>query len=166
MRSPLFYLLSCALCMPLRLQAQQPTVHIQASDSQGSRLVEKQTESSVIEDYLQGWKTLQQALDLNQVLKLDPDFVGVARDKLTETIDSQNSLGIHTRYRALSHDLQIVFYSPEGLSIQLTDNVEYKQEILKKDILLATAVVSRRYIVVLTPSETRWQIRIMQATLD
>lgn len=166
MRFPLFYLLSCALCMPLHLQAQQPTVHIQPPDSQGSRVVEKQTASSIIEGYLQGWKTLQQALDLNQVSKLDPDFIGVARDKLAETIDSQNRLGIHTRYQALSHDLQIVFYSPEGLSIQLTDNVECKQEILKKDVLLTTAVVRRRYIVVLTPSETRWQIRIMQATQD
>lgn len=166
MKFTLFVLLSCALCMPLHLQAQQPTVHIQAPDSQGSRVVEKQTASSVIKGYLEGWTALQQALDLNQVSKLDPAFVGVARDKLTETIDSQSKLGIHTRYQALSHDLQIVFYSPEGLSIQLADNVEYKQEVLKKDTLLATAVVRRRYIVVLTPSETRWQIRIMQATQD
>ncbi|NUQ29687.1 MAG: hypothetical protein HOQ35_14395 [Acidobacteriaceae bacterium] len=48
----------------------------------------------------------------------------------------------------------------------MTDNVEYRQQILEKDKVLATTVVRRRYLVVLTPSEVRWQVRILQAGLD
>jgi hypothetical protein len=42
-------------------------------------------------------------------------------------------LGIRTRYRDLSHDLQIVFYSPEGLSVELTDKVEYEVQLIDHD---------------------------------
>jgi len=146
--------------------ADEPTVRVAPSQLQGSRPLEKQTESSVIRNYLESWKSLQEALDQNQAGKLDRDFVGVARDKLGDTIEAQNRMGVHTRYQDLSHDLQIVFYSPEGLSIQMTDNVEYRQQIFEKDKVLSTTVVRRRYLVVLTPSEVRWQVRILQAGLD
>jgi hypothetical protein len=109
---------------------------------------------------------MEQALDHNQVGPLDPQFIGVARDKLAETIDEQNRIGIHTRYQDQSHDLQIVFYSPEGLSVQMIDTVEYLQEILEKDKIIATKKVRQRYVVVLTPSEVRWRVRIFQAKSD
>jgi predicted PhzF superfamily epimerase YddE/YHI9 len=72
-------------------------------------------------------------------------------------------LGIHTRYLERSHDLQIVFYSPEGLSIQLTDTVEYEEQVLDHDKVLATKPIRKRYLVVLAPAEVRWRVRIFQA---
>lgn len=158
--------LTSALLLSATMLADEPAVRVASPQLQGSRPLEKQTESSVIRNYLESWKSLQEALDQNQAGKLDRDFVGVARDKLGDTIEAQNRMGIHTRYQDLSHDLQIVFYSPEGLSIQMTDNVEYRQQIFEKDKVLATTVVRRRYLVVLTPSEVRWQVRILQAGLD
>jgi hypothetical protein len=158
--------LTSALLLSATMLADEPAVRVAPPQLQGSRSLEKQTESSVIRNYLESWKSLQEALDQNQAGKLDRDFVGVARDKLGDTIEAQSRMGIHTRYQDLSHDLQIVFYSPEGLSIQMTDNVEYRQQIFEKDKVLATTVVRRRYLVVLTPSEVRWQVRILQAGLD
>ena len=107
---------------------------------------------------------MEEALDQNQAARLDSAFVGVARDKLAETIGAQDRIGIHTRYQDRSHDLQVVFYSPEGLSIEMTDTVEYQQQIFDKDKVLATKIVRQRYVVVLTPSEVRWQVRIFQAS--
>jgi hypothetical protein len=159
-------LLSSALLLTMPSPAQQPVIRIQPPQLEGSRPLEKQTESSVIRDYLESWKTMEQALDHNQVGPLDPQFIGVARDKLAETIDEQNRIGIHTRYQDQSHDLQIVFYSPEGLSVQMIDTVEYLQEILEKDKIIATKKVRQRYVVVLTPSEVRWRVRIFQAKSD
>jgi hypothetical protein len=133
---------------------------------QGSRPVEKQTEAAVIRDYLESWKTLETALDQNQAALLDANFVGTARDKLANTIEEQTKLGIHARYQARTHDLQIVFYSPEGSSIQLIDTVEYDEQVLDGDKVLTAKPVRERYLVVLTPSEVRWRVRIFQAEIQ
>jgi len=158
--------MSWALLLSLPSLAEEPSVHVQPPQLQGSRPLEKQTEASVIRDYLQSWKSMRQALDQNQAADLDQDFIGVARDRLGETIAAQARSGIHSRYQDRSHDLQIVFYSPEGLSIQMTDNVEYEEQVLDKDKVLATKVIHQRYLVVLTPSEVRWQVRILQAATN
>jgi len=158
--------MSWALLLSLPSLAEEPSVHVQPPQLEGSRPLEKQTEASVIRDYLQSWKSMRQALDQNQAADLDQDFIGVARDRLGETIAAQARSGIHSRYQDRSHDLQIVFYSPEGLSIQMTDNVEYEEQVLDKDKVLATKVIHQRYLVVLTPSEVRWQVRILQAATN
>ena len=160
-------LVGLAFAMPITsLADQEPSVHIKPPQLQGSRPVEKQTESSVIRNYLESWKTLQSALDSNKASLLDANFVGTARDKLADTIEEQSKLGIHTHYIAHSHDLQIVFYSPEGSSIELLDTVEYDEEVLNQDRVLTTKPIRERYLVVLTPSEVRWRVRILQADVQ
>ena len=154
----------CVLLIATPGLATDPSVHLQPANLRGSRPLEKQTETSVVRDYLQSWKSLQQALEENQVAKLDPDFIGTAHDKIAATIAAQSRSGIHTRYEDRSHDLQVVFYSPEGLSIQMTDDVEYEQKVFSKDKVLVTKIVHAHYLVVMTPSETRWQVRVLQAT--
>jgi hypothetical protein len=156
-------LISFALAMPLVGFTDQPTVQIKPPQLQGSRAIEKQTETAVFRDYLQSWKTLQSALDKNQSALLDQSFVGTARDKLANTIDEQLKLGIHTHYQDRSHELQIVFYSPEGLSIQIIDTVEYEQQVFDHDKIMVTKPIRNRYLIVLTPTETRWKVRIFQA---
>ena len=160
--------MGCALTIPVAgLVAQQtPSIRVEPAQLQGSRPVEKQTETAVIRDYLQSWKSLETALDQNQAALLDSNFVGTARDKLANTIEEQANLGIHTHYRDRAHDLQIVFYSPEGLSIQLIDTVEYEEQVLDRDKVLATKTVRKRYLAVLTPSEVRWRVRIFQAEAE
>jgi hypothetical protein len=141
----------------------QATVRVETTTLHGPRPLEKQTEAAVIRDYLQAWKTFGAALDQNRVDLLDQDFVGTSKDKLTNTIRQQSQLGIRTRYQDKAHDLQIVFYSPEGLSIQLVDNVEYDLQVVDHDKTITTQRVHARYIAILTPSEVRWRVRIFQA---
>lgn len=156
--------LAATLATPLTgLADDQPSIHVEPPQLQGSRPVEKQTEAAVIRDYLQSWKSLQTALDQNQAAVLDAYFVGTAREKLANTIDEQAKLGIHVHYQERTHNLQIVFYSPDGLSIQLVDTVEYEEQVLAKDKVLATKPIRERYLVVMTPSEVRWRVRIFQA---
>ncbi len=155
--------LVCGLMITVPGLAGEPAVRVRPADLQGSRPLEKQTETSVVRDYLQSWRSLQEALDQNQAAKLDRDFIGTAREKLGSTIESQGRSGIHTLYTDRSHDLQVVFYSAEGLSIQMIDNVEYEEKVMSKDTVLATRVVHGRFIVVMSPSETRWQVRVFQA---
>lgn len=150
--------------MPLCLAAaNQPSVHVDPSHLQGPRQLAPQTAAAVVRDYLESWQSMAAALQQNSPNLLDANFVGTAHDKLADTVHEQAVMGIHTRYRDLSHDLQIVFYSPEGLSIQLIDNVEYDEQVFLPDKELAARRMHARYVVVLTPSEVRWRVRLFQA---
>jgi hypothetical protein len=141
----------------------QASVHVQPSHLEGPRTLAEQTAKAVIQDYVESWQTLHNALDQNRADVLDQDFVGTAKDKFTQTILQQAKAGVRTNYQDRSHDVQITFYSPEGLSIELTDNVEYDQQILDHDKIVTTQHVTAKYVVVLTPSETRWRVRVFQA---
>ncbi len=150
---------STASCMG----AAQATVRVEPANLQGPRALEKQTAAAAIRDYLQSWQSLSAALEQNRADLLNADFVGTAKEKLTDTIKEQKSFGIHTRYVDRAHDLQIVFYSPEGLSIELIDEVKYDVEVLHKNKLTTRQHMSARYVVVLTPAEVRWRVRVFQA---
>jgi hypothetical protein len=146
--------------------AAQATVRVEPENLKGPRVLEDQTKTTVIRDYLQAWQGLNAAMGQNRADLLSADFVGTSKDKLADTIEQQAALGIRTRYRDVSHDLQIVFYSPEGLSVELTDKVEYDVEVLDHDKVTATHRVSARYVVVMTPAEVRWRVRVFQAVPD
>lgn len=154
--------LCCILTMPMAVWAEQPTVRVEPSHLQGPRVLESQTATAVVRDYLQCWQSMRTALEQNRADLLDADFVGIARDKLANTVREQSAMGIHTRYLDRSHDLRIVFFSPDGLSIQLIDNVEYEEQVLDHDKLLSSQHVRARYIVVLSPAERSWRVRIFQ----
>ena len=142
----------------------QATVHIEAASLQSSRPLQEQTGRAAVRDYLQSWQALTAALEQNRADLLDPDFVGSAKDALAATIQQQTELGISTRYQDRSHDLQVVFYSPEGLSIELTDNVEYDVQLLDHGRVKTVQHLSARYVIVLTPAEVRWRVRVFQGT--
>jgi hypothetical protein len=144
------------------LHAQQPSVRVQPIDLHGPRALKDETKEAVVRDYLEAWQSLRAALEQNRPALLNRDFVGTAKDKLSDTIHDQVTTGISTRYLDRSHDLQIVFYSPEGLSIQLVDNVAYDIQLLDHGKVQATQPAQERYVVVMTPAELRWRVRIFQ----
>ena len=139
-----------------------PTVRIEPTVA-GPRALEDLTRKAVLRGYLHSWQTLSNALEKNRVDLLDADFVGTAREKLADTIHEQTELGMQTRYHDYSHDVSLVFYSPEGLSVQLTDIVEYEVQIKDHDQSWMTHRVRTRYVAVLTPTEVRWKVRVLQA---
>jgi len=131
----------------------------------GPRVLEQQTASAAIQDYLQSWQSLSAAMDHNRTDFLNADFVGTALDKLDETVQEQAKLGLSTHYQDSSHDIQIVFYSPEGLSLELTDTVEYNVAVLDHGKPVTSQHVRTHYTVVMTPTESRWKVRIFQAQI-
>jgi hypothetical protein len=145
------------------LRAIQVAVHVEPVDLHGPRHLEDQSQAAVIRDYLHAWQSFRAALGQNQPELLGVDFVGSARDKLAGTVKQQAELGIRTQYQDRSHDLQILFYSPEGLSIELADKVEYDVQIIDHDKIVTTQRQSARYLVVLTPAEVRWKVRVFQS---
>ena len=149
----------------LGIGSAQATVRVESSNLQGPRALPEQTGTAAVRDYLQSWQNLRAALEHNRADLLDPAFAGTAREKLSETIQQQTALGIRTRYQHRAHDIHIVFYSPEGLSIELTDDVEYDLQILDSERVKTTQHINARYVIVLTPAEVRWRVRVFQAAL-
>jgi hypothetical protein len=161
--SRIFPILFGFLAAASTLGAAEPTVSVSASTLAGPRPLEEQTRTAAIRDYLESWQAMTHAFEQNQAGLLDADFVGAARDTLGAAIRAQASLGIQTDYQDRSHDIQILFYSPEGLSIELADTVAYDVQVSDHGKPVATIPARARYIVVLSPSEVRWQVRLLQA---
>ncbi|HEX4065044.1 MAG TPA: hypothetical protein VHZ09_03395 [Acidobacteriaceae bacterium] len=157
------FMLGWALALPAVLYAQEPAVNVDPPNLQGSRPLESQTASAVVHAYMQAWQTLRSAFAQNQPSLLDQNFIGIAHSKLAETIAEQAKLGLETHYQDRSHDLQVIFYSPEGGSIELTDKVQYEEQVLANGKVLGSQPVDARYLVVLTPSEGHWMVRMFQA---
>ncbi len=143
--------------------ADQGSVRVEPANLQGPRPLAKQTESAVVRDYMQAWKSLDAAMSQNRLDLLDENFVGVAKEKLTATVAEQMKLGVHTQYQERTHDIKIIFYSPDGLSIQLVDNIEYDEQILDHEKVVVVQPVHVRYVAVLTPTEVQWKVRVLQA---
>jgi hypothetical protein len=150
----------------MALGADQSSVRIEPTTLQGPGHLLEQTQSAAIRDYLESWQSMSAALEQNRPEMLDRDFVGAAKEKLAGTIRQQGALGLRTRYRDRSHDLRVLFYSPEGLSLELADTVEYEVQVLVNNKPAAIQPVKACYIVVLTPAELRWKVRVFQAQAE
>ena len=159
----LLLILCTGLTTVVNSTAAEVTVRVEPANLSGPRPLQDQSKGAVIHDYLQAWRGLSGALEQNRPELLAADFIGTAKDTLTETAQQQGSLGIRTRYQDLSHDLQILFYSPDGLSIELSDKVEYEVQVIDHDKVITTERQSSRYLVILTPAEVRWKVRVFQS---
>ena len=142
----------------------QPDVTVDTSQLKGPRPLEEETKAAAIRDYLESWQAMNEALQQDQPGRLDEDFIGTAKEKLAEAVDEQTEAGIHTLYQDRAHHIQFLFYSPEGLSIELIDDADYDVQVFDHDKAISKVPVSARYIVVLTPAEVRWKVRVMQAS--
>lgn len=163
MKRLLLAMIGCSvLAATFPLRADQPDVRVVPPHLEGPRVLNDQTKEAVVRGYLEAWQGLRGALEQNRPDLLDRNFVGTAKDKLVDTIHDQVTTGISTRYLDRSHNLQIVFYSPEGLSVQLVDDVTYDVQLVEQGKTQATQTEHARYIVVMTPAEVRWRVRVFQ----
>jgi hypothetical protein len=161
LRSPLIRCVFFATVSTVALA--QATVRVEPANLQGPRPLPEQTGAAAIRDYIESWQNLNAAFEQNRTDLLDQAFVGTARDKLAQTIQQQAALGIRTRYQDRSHDIQIVFYSPDGLSIEMIDTAKYDVQILDRGGVKTTQHLNARYVIVMTPAEVRWRVRVFQA---
>jgi hypothetical protein len=83
--------------------------------------------------------------------------------RLTDTVASQRSAGLSSRYGSQSHNLQAVFYAPEGDVIELHDTAEFQLQVMDGGKVVHEEHVVRHYVVLMTPGADRWIIRQLQA---
>lgn len=144
--------------------APDPTVKVSLDPSFGPRTLEDRTQTAVVRDYIAAWKTMNTALSANDPGPLPGSFTGIAQEKLAGTIEQQKKLGLSSSYRDASHNIKLIFYSPEGLSIELVDEVEYDVQLQDHGKDGGTQHVHTHYVAVLTPTEVSWKVRIFQSS--
>jgi hypothetical protein len=140
---------------------QLPNVQLNAENGAG-RPVEELTKKSVARDYAKAWHTLAQALEQNRADLIGNDFVGVAEEKFAASVAGQAKAGLRTRYVDRGHKVDVLFYSPEGLSLQLRDTAQLERQVLDGDKVIHSEQVTRHYIALMTPTEVRWKVRLLQ----
>jgi hypothetical protein len=150
------------LWAPLLRAADPPEVRLNAEHTAG-RPLEALTQKAVVRDYASAWRTLAEALNDNNPWVLDRDFVGVAEQKLRQLVASQAKAGLRTRYVDRGHQLEVLFYSPEGSSIEVRDTAHLEIQVLDGDKLVHSEPATLHYISLLTPTEVRWKVRLLQA---
>ncbi len=141
--------------------AQLPKVELNA-DNVAGRPLEELTRQAIVRDYAKAWKTLTAAMEQNRADLIEADFVGIAEEKLTAGVKQQAKAGLHTRYVDNGHKIDVLFYSPEGLSIQLKDTASLERQVLDGEKVLFTEAVTVHYVALMSPTEVRWKVRLLQ----
>ncbi len=143
----------------------KPTVRLDAANA-GPRQIEDATGRAVVRDYAAAWESLEAALESNRADLLGGNFAGFAADKFRQAIADQQQSGLRTRYVDRGHQLEALFYSPEGASLQLRDTAQLEMQLLDGDRVVYSAPMTAHYIVLMTPAADRWQVRLLQETPD
>ncbi len=152
-------LLAALLVMALSAGAQE----VKISGSPAGREMQDATRQSIAAAYARAWQTLGQALAQNRQGLLDGSFVGTARDNFAQLIRHQQNSGVRQRYIDRGHKVDLLFYSPEGMSVQLRDRAQLEIQILDGDSVIHREQVTVNYIALLTPTEVTWKVRLLQA---
>ena len=146
-----------AACIATMAQS-LPQVHLDA-EGLAPRPIEQLTGTAVARDYAVAWRDMTSALESGQPGPLGEEFVGFAKDHLTQRIAQQNRLGLHVHIADHGHHLKAVFYSADGSAMQIFDQAELEVQIFDGNKLLDTENVSHEYVVLMTPGADRWYVR-------
>lgn len=141
--------------------AKTPEVRLDPSKA-APREVEEQTQQSVIRDYGKAWQTLEQSLEENRADLLSGNFVGYALDRWGQTVKAQNASGLSRRIVDHGHHLEVAFYSVDGSAMQLRDTAQFEIQYLDKGKVVHNETMTARYLVLITPAENSWKVRILQ----
>lgn len=140
----------------------QASIAVNVSNT-GPRKVEETTERAVARDYAAAWQAMTEALDTNRADLLAANFAGTANDKLVATITDQQKSGLHRRIVGKSHNVDAVFYSPEGSAMELHDTVQVQLQLMDGGKVLHSEDATLHYVVLLTAAENSWKVRVLEA---
>lgn len=142
-------------------QIQLPQVRLDA-DGLAPRPIEELTGTRIARYYALAWHDLAGALETGRAEGLGDEFVGFAKNRVTQRIREQNQAGVHVRIVDHGHHLKALFYSTDGTAMQLLDRAQLEIQIFDGDKLLDTQNEPHEYMVLMTPGADRWYIRDLE----
>jgi hypothetical protein len=138
-----------------------PQVHLDA-DGLKPRPIEDLTGTSIVRNYAAAWREMAGALESNQATGIADEFVGLAKDHLTQRIAEQKQAGLHFRIVDHGHQVKAIFYSTDGTTMQLIDQAQLEIQTFDGNKLLDTQNSQHQYMVLMTPGADRWYVRDLE----
>ncbi len=132
------------------------------TDSAAPRPVEETTALAVQRDYAQAWQSLVAALGENRAELLDENFTGGARQQWQDAIHAQQKNGLNRLIVDHGHQVRVRFYSLDGSALEAMDTADLEIQYHEGSKLLSSERIQAHYLVLLTPAENSWKIRILQ----
>jgi hypothetical protein len=126
------------------------------------RSVEETTALAIERDYAHAWKSLASALEANRAGLLDENFTGGARQQWVEAIHLQQQNGLNRRIVDHGHKVRVTFYSLDGSSVEAVDTADLEIQYREGDKVLSSEHIQAHYLVLLTPAENSWKLRVLQ----
>jgi hypothetical protein len=126
------------------------------------RPVEEATALAIQRDYTQAWQSLVSALEENRAEMLDENFTGGARQQWQDAIHAQQQNGLSRRIVDHGHRLRGRFYSLDGSALEAVDTADLEIQYREGSKLLFSERIQAHYLVLLTPAENSWKVRILQ----
>jgi hypothetical protein len=156
--------LALVVIMPLRhmLADSKPVVRLNAANA-APRQLEDTTEKAIARDYGAAWQALEQALAANNTAPLNDNFIGYALEKFSRRVKDQKAAGITTRIVDRGHNVEAIFYSPDGSAMELKDTATLETQVLEGGAVIYSEQAQVRYYAVMTGAEDRWKVRVLQS---
>jgi Cu/Ag efflux pump CusA len=154
-----------ALALPPAINtyaAAPPSVSLDVRNA-GPRQVEDTTERAVSRDYAVAWQAMAEALKQNRTDVLGANFIGNANEKLVATIEDQRKNGLHQEIVDRGHQVDAIFYSPEGSAMELHDTAQVQLQLMDGNKVVHSQDATIHYVVLLTAAENSWKVRVLEA---
>jgi hypothetical protein len=132
------------------------------TDAAAPRTVEETTALAIQRDYAQAWHSLVAALDENRAEMLDENFTGGARQQWQNAVHTQQRNGLSRLIVDHGHQVRVRFYSLDGSALEAIDTADLEIQYREGSKLLSSERIQAQYLVLLTPAENSWKVRILQ----
>ena len=143
----------------------KPAVQLNVKNAQ-PREVEDVTQNSVLRDYTLAWQAIGTSLANNTLQPLNENFSGFALDKLTQRVKDQKQQGITTKIVDRGHNVEAIFYSPDGSAIELKDTANIETQVLDGGTVIHSDQAQIHYYAIMTGAEDRWKVRVLERALQ
>lgn len=140
----------------------RPAIELRLAQSV-PRAVDETVQQAVVRDYSAAWQALHVALVNNNAAALNDNFVGFALNKLARRVQDQQQAGLKTSIVDRGHKVDVVFYSPDGAAIELSDTATFDTEILDGKTVIHSDRAQIHYFAVMTGAEDRWKVRVLES---
>lgn len=140
----------------------KPAVQLNVKNAQ-PREVEDVTQNAVVRDYTLAWQAIGTSLANNSLQPLNDNFSGYALNRLTQRVKDQKAQGITTKIIDRGHNVEAVFYSPDGSAIELKDTADIETQVLDGGTVIHSDQAQIHYFAVMTGAEDRWKVRVLES---
>jgi hypothetical protein len=140
----------------------KPAVQLSVKNAQ-PREVEDVTQNAIVRDYTLAWQAIGTAFANNTLQPLNENFTGFALDKLTQRVKDQKQNGLSTRIIDHGHNVEAIFYSPDGAAIELKDTATIETQVLDGGTVVHSDQAQIHYYAVMTGAEDRWKVRVLES---